>query len=44
VFKKLIYEMRFDKVSALYAQFGQFFVGVRMPAANVKEWLAGHLI
>jgi peroxiredoxin len=44
VFKKLIYEMRFDKVSAVYALFGQFFVGVRLPAANVKEWLAGRLI
>ena len=44
VFKKLIYEMRFDKVSAVYAQFGQFFVGVRVPAANLKEWLAGRLI
>jgi hydrogen peroxide-dependent heme synthase len=44
VFKKLIYEMRFDKVSAVYAQFGQFFVGVRVPAANLKEWLAGQLI
>jgi peroxiredoxin len=36
--------MRFDKVSAVYAQFGQFFVGVRVPAANLKEWLAGRLI
>ena len=27
VFKKLIYEMRFDQVSAVYALFGQFFVG-----------------
>ena len=44
VFKKLIYEMRFDKVSALYAQFGQFFVGVRLPAVNMGAWLAGRLI
>ena len=29
VFKKLIYEMRFDEVSAVYALFGQFYVGVR---------------
>lgn len=28
-FKKLIYEMRFDVVSAVYAEFGPFFVGVR---------------
>lgn len=29
-FKKLIYEMRFDEVSARYAEFGQFFVGNRL--------------
>ena len=27
VFKKLIYEMRFDEVSAVYALFGQFYPG-----------------
>ena len=26
-FKKIIYEMRFDEVSARYAEFGSFFVG-----------------
>ena len=31
VFKKLIYEMRFDQVSAVYALFGTFFVGIRIP-------------
>ncbi|MGA7461644.1 MAG: hydrogen peroxide-dependent heme synthase [Candidatus Korobacteraceae bacterium] len=39
VFKKLIYEMRFDQVSAEYAAFGQFFVGVRCPVAQLGEWL-----
>ncbi|MBI4875570.1 MAG: heme-dependent peroxidase [Acidobacteria bacterium] len=29
VFKKLIYEMRFDEASAVYAEFGPFYVGVR---------------
>ena len=29
VFKKLVYEMRFDPVSALYAEFGPFYVGLR---------------
>ncbi len=29
LFKKLIYEMRFDEVSALYAEFGSFFIGVK---------------
>lgn len=42
-FKKLIYEMRFDEVSALYALFGQFYVGVRCPAARIGELLAGNL-
>ncbi|MBI3924447.1 MAG: heme-dependent peroxidase [Armatimonadetes bacterium] len=28
-FKKLIYEMRYDEVSAVYAEFGSFFVGAR---------------
>ena len=39
VFKKLIYEMRFDQVSAVYAAFGQFFVGVRLPVAELGDWL-----
>jgi hydrogen peroxide-dependent heme synthase len=43
VFKKLIYEMRFDHVSAVYALFGQFFVGVRCPAAALEKLLAGEL-
>ncbi len=30
VFKRLIYEMRFDEVSATYALFGSFFVGQRL--------------
>jgi peroxiredoxin len=43
VFKKLIYEMRFDHVSAVYALFGQFFVGVRCPAAGLEKLLSGEL-
>ena len=43
VFKKLIYEMRFDEVSAVYALFGQFYLGVRLPAENLPDWLAGKL-
>ncbi len=43
VFKKLIYEMRFDEVSAVYAQFGQFYVGVRVPSANLGALLNGQL-
>ena len=43
VFKKLIYEMRFDQVSAVYALFGQFYVGVRCPAAELTKLLSGEL-
>jgi chlorite dismutase len=43
VFKKLIYEMRFDQVSAEYALFGQFFVGLRVPLAKLGEWADGTL-
>jgi chlorite dismutase len=43
VFKKLIYEMRFDEVSAVYALFGHFYLGVRCPAAQIGELLAGTL-
>jgi chlorite dismutase len=43
VFKKLIYEMRFDEVSAVYALFGHFYVGVRCPAADLGKLLSGEL-
>ncbi len=43
VFKKLIYEMRFDEVSAVYALFGQFYLGVRLPIDNLTNWLNGKL-
>jgi peroxiredoxin len=43
VFKKLIYEMRFDEVSAVYALFGQFYLGVRLPVKNLASWLDGKL-
>lgn len=41
VFKRLIYEMRFDEVSAVYAKFGQFFVGKRVPNEKVVSILVG---
>jgi len=43
IFKKLIYEMRFDEVSAVYALFGSFLVGVRCPASALPELLEGRL-
>lgn len=42
-FKKLIYEMRFDEVSAVYALFGQFYIGVRLPVEKLSGWLSGNL-
>ncbi|HYL92174.1 MAG TPA: hydrogen peroxide-dependent heme synthase [Alphaproteobacteria bacterium] len=43
VFKKLIYEMRFDQVSAVYALFGTFYVGIRCPAAKLAGLMSGSL-
>jgi len=43
IFKKLIYEMRFDEVSAVYALFGTFYVGVRCPAAGLEGLFSGKL-
>jgi chlorite dismutase len=44
VFKKLIYEMRFDEASAVYALFGQFFISVRLPVEKLGGWLSGKVI
>lgn len=43
VFKKLIYEMRFDEVSAVYALFGSFHIGVRVSASDVAQVLDAKL-
>jgi hydrogen peroxide-dependent heme synthase len=43
VFKKLIYEMRFDEVSAVYALFGSFYLGVRLKLTDLHHWLAGNI-
>jgi chlorite dismutase len=43
VFKKLIYEMRFDEVSAVYAAFGKFYVGLRFAAGDMAAFLNGTL-
>jgi hydrogen peroxide-dependent heme synthase len=43
VFKKLIYEMRFDEVSAVYALFGQFYLGVRCSWCNLGKLLNGEV-
>ena len=40
VFKKLVYEMRFDEASASYAKFGPFYVGIRLEAADLGKILS----
>lgn len=42
-FKKLIYEMRFDPASALFAEFGPFYIGVRFAPERMGDFLAGQL-
>ena len=39
VFKRLIYEMRFDEVSAVYALFGTFYIGKRLDAEGLRDLL-----
>jgi peroxiredoxin len=41
VFKKLIYEMRFDKASAEFAEFGPFYVGLQFDADELATLLEG---
>ena len=36
-FKKLVTDMRFDEVSAQYAEFGDFYVGRRLEADNLRS-------
>ena len=43
VFKKLIYEMRFDEASAKYAEFGPFYVGMQFSASELGKFLEGEL-
>ncbi len=41
VFKKLIYEMRYDEASAHYAKFGPFYTGLRFPVEKLEEFFSG---
>jgi hydrogen peroxide-dependent heme synthase len=43
VFKKLIYEMRFDEASAWYAEFGPFYVGLQFSASELPRYLEGQV-
>jgi peroxiredoxin len=35
--KEIVYEMRFDEVSARYGEFGPFFTGLLLPPAAALE-------
>jgi peroxiredoxin len=41
VFKKLVYEMRFDEASARFGEFGPFWTGLQFSAEALPEFLAG---
>ena len=41
VFKKLIYEMRFDEASAKFAEFGPFYTGLQFAPEQLSTLLAG---
>ena len=41
VFKKLIYEMRFDEASAKFAEFGPFYTGLQFAPENLSTYLTG---
>lgn len=44
VFKKLIYEMRFDEASARYAAFGPFFTGVQFSVEDLPAFLSSEAV
>jgi peroxiredoxin len=41
VFKKLIFEMRFDEASARFAEFGPFYTGLQFAPEQLGAYLAG---
>ena len=41
VFKKLIYEMRFDEASARFAEFGPFYTGLQFAPDQLASFLGG---
>ncbi len=42
VFKKLVYEMRFDEASAGYAKFGPFYFAIRTEPTELRKLLLGN--
>jgi chlorite dismutase len=43
VFKKLVYEMRFDEASAWYAEFGPFYLGLQFSPSELPRFLEGEV-
>jgi chlorite dismutase len=43
VFKKLIYEMRFDEASAKFAEFGPFYTGLQFGPGQLAAFLGGEV-
>ena len=43
VFKKLIYEMRFDEASAKFAEFGPFYTGLQFAPGQLASFLDGQV-
>ncbi|MCB0309478.1 MAG: heme-dependent peroxidase [Bdellovibrionales bacterium] len=43
VFKKLVYEMRFDEASALYGEFGPFYFGIHLNSEQYRQFMEGKL-
>jgi chlorite dismutase len=44
VFKKLVYEMRFDEASARYGDFGAFWAGLQFTSGELAVFLDGDAI
>jgi len=44
VFKKLVYEMRFDEASAKYGEFGEFLTGVQFTLDQLRTYLDGDAV
>ena len=43
VFKKLVYEMRFDEASVWYGEFGPFYTGIRVNPREIHQLFAGRV-
>jgi peroxiredoxin len=43
VFKKLVYEMRFDEASSWYGEFGPFYVGLQFSPPELERYLEGEV-